>query len=171
MNGDPAYLDGFQLVGKVGIPTFCSEFNGQQSAYGLFNEAKGGAGVFGGFVGAACSDASIGVAAVANLESLAQVSYLSTSTTLSNTAVYPLFTRGIGSDTTVIDCVVKLIQQLDYHRVGIFFTDETFSRSLAQGVVDLVPERVRTAVAYSAEESLGINRGPFETQNRYILDH
>ena len=80
-------------------------------------------------IGAACSGASMGAAAVASMQSLPQISYASTSPELSDSSDYPFFARTPVSDTLQAATLVGVVRHvLNFTRLATLSSDSAYGR-------------------------------------------
>jgi len=81
-----------------------------------------------GVLGAACSSASLGAAAVSEMLQIPQISHSSTSPSLSDPE-FDFFSRVIVSDAYGGIALAKLVKAMGHKRMGIVFNTATYSRT------------------------------------------
>ncbi|CAI5507745.1 unnamed protein product [Closterium sp. Naga37s-1] len=97
-----------------------------------------------GVVGPACSEAAVGAAPVLARAGIPMVSFAATADALRNRTAYPTFFRTAFGDRHQAAAIRSVVDQLQWKRLLVFHTAETYGEALAYDVAQEPQLKVRT---------------------------
>lgn len=145
-----------------GVETGCSAVGNQDLAENSTNEAVP---FTIGLVGAASSPVSISIASLSRLFNMPQISYSSTSATLSNRERYTYFYRTVPSDVMEGRAIIDLLQHFDWTFISTIFSRNSYGQS---GIDDLHMLATENGICIDLNE--GIEENFNEVQYRQLVD-
>jgi len=104
-------------------------------------------------VGAARSSRTVPVAHFTRVKDIAQVSFASTSTELSDTALFPTFFRTQLTDAVLGKAIVKVAQDLGWLHIGVIAPKDSYGESVELGMREAAAEAGMSTQAFFYEET------------------
>ena len=147
---------------QSGVETECSAGN-QELAENSTNEEAVAFTI--GLVGAASSPISISIASLSRLFTMPQISYSSTSATLSNRDRYTYFYRTVPSDVMEGRAIIDLLQHFDWTFISTIFSRNSYGQS---GIDDIHMLAAENGICIDLNE--GIEENFNEVQYRQLVD-
>ena len=116
-------------------------------------------------IGAARSAVSTVLSLLGAIDSVPMCSYWSSSPSLSNKALYPLFGRTYPSDATTTQALPQLIKSKGWSTIGVIHTNDAYANAYAQGLRTNSPAAGVTVVATASFE-----RNQFNTMESAVTN-
>ena len=93
-----------------------------------------------GFVGPEPSYVSIPIASLFRIFQVPQVSYISTSPSLSNKILYPYFLRTVPPDTAQAEAMIDIVRKFEWTVISIVYSNDDYGEQGTKALIDLVSE-------------------------------